>query len=88
MTIRDDQEPTPKKVADLANQEADLDRTALIGIFGSEKAPHALVREGSGEILRVGLGDKVGSRKVAAIGVDHLVLARGSFTKVLRLPKS
>lgn len=88
MTLRKDQEPTPPQVAEIANEEAKLDRTALIGVFGSQSAPGALIRTGSGEIEKVALGDKVDGRTVEAIGEDHLVLARGSSTKVLRLPKS
>ncbi|NNE53875.1 MAG: pilus assembly protein PilZ [Sulfitobacter sp.] len=87
MPLRKDQEPTPPQVAELANEAANLDRTALIGVFGSQSAPGALIRGGSGSITRVTLGDKLDGRTVAAIGEDHLVLARGSTTKVLRLPR-
>lgn len=86
MTLRKEQEPTPSKIARMANQEAELDRTALIGIFGSSSAPGALVRESSGRTVRVQVGDSIEGRRVEAIGDDHLVLARGGQTKVLRLP--
>ncbi len=41
--------PTPKKVSDLATEKADLSSTALIGIFGSDSTPGALIREGGGQ---------------------------------------
>ena len=83
----DDQKPTPAEVAKHATEEAKLERTALIGIFGEESAPQALIRQRSGQILKVATGDKVGNQEVAAIGEDHLVLKRGGNTKVLRLPQ-
>ncbi|SDF39241.1 pilus assembly protein PilZ [Sulfitobacter delicatus] len=79
--------PTPKKVTDLATEKADLSRTALIGIFGSEATPGALIREGGGKISRVKVGDQVAGGVVAAIGEGALVLSSRRGNKVLRLPK-
>lgn len=79
--------PTPKKVTDLATEKADLPRTALIGIFGSEATPGALIREGS-RISRVRVGDQVAGGVVAAIGEGALVLSSRRGNKVLRLPQS
>jgi hypothetical protein len=86
MTDETLQEPTPEKIADLATTKAHLPRLALIGIFGSATVPAALVREKSGTTTRVSTGDKIARHTIAAIGADHIVLARGAQTKVLRLP--
>jgi hypothetical protein len=83
-----DQAPTPGKIAALANEEADLDRTALIGVFGNVSDPGALIRKPSGSVLKVKVGDHVDGGTVRAIGNDHLILARGEKTTVLRLPQS
>lgn len=88
MTLRDSQQATPEQIADLATTEARLPRLALIGVFGSETAPAALVRDASGIISRVTPGDRISRHTVTAIGADHLVLSRNGQTKVLRLPES
>tara|TARA_R110002110_G_scaffold23490_2_gene89421 strand:+ start:1594 stop:1860 length:267 start_codon:yes stop_codon:yes gene_type:complete len=87
MSTTETQEPTPTHVADLATEHTRLDRTALIGIFGSEAAPGALVRTPDGNIARVGIGDRIAGGTVAAIGQDQVVLAMGNRTKALKLPK-
>ncbi|APE43895.1 pilus assembly protein PilZ [Sulfitobacter alexandrii] len=87
MSNTDTQHPTPRNVADLATTEARLDRTALIGIFGSETAPGALVRTPNGRITRVGLGDTVAGGTVAAIGEGQLVLNVRGRAKALKLPQ-
>ena len=79
--------PTPKKVTDLATEKADLSNTALIGIFGSDSTPGALIREGGGKISRVEVGDQVAGGVVAAIGQGTLVLSSRRDNKVLRLPQ-
>ena len=79
--------PTPKKVSDLATEKADLSSTALIGIFGSDATPGALIREGGGKISRVEVGDQVAGGVVAAIGKGTLVLSSRRGNKVLRLPQ-
>ena len=79
--------PTPKKVSDLATEKADLSSTALIGIFGSDATPGALIREGGGKISRVEVGDQVAGGVVAAIGQGTLVLSSLRGNKVLRLPQ-
>ncbi len=87
MSDTEPQQPTPRNVADLATSAARLDRTALIGIFGSDAAPGALVRTRNGRIARVGIGDKVAGGTVAAIGGDQLVLNVGGRAKALKLPR-
>lgn len=88
MSTADPHPATPENVAKLASVDADLPRIALLGIFGSDAAPMALVRERSGKIARVAIGDKISIGTVAAIGIDQLVLRRSNgATKTLRLPK-
>ena len=79
--------PTPKKVSVLATQKADLSSTALIGIFGSDSTPGALIREGGGKISRVEVGDQVAGGVVSAIGQGTLVLSSRRGNQVLRLPQ-
>lgn len=80
-------EVTQKGVAQLATQTVHLDRIALLGIFGTQSAPAALVREADGDTQRVSVGDRVAGGTVTAIGDDRLVLSRATGQKVLRLPK-
>ena len=79
---------TNAKVAQLATEKAQLDRTALIGIFGSSNRPGALVRESNGRVTRVGVGDRIDGALVSAIGETRLVLSQRRGTKILELPSS
>ncbi len=78
--------PTSAKVAKLATTSTRLARTALIGIFGSESTPGALVRTGDGAITRVTIGDRIAGGIVAAISSDALILSARGGNKVLKLP--
>lgn len=80
--------PTPKKVAKLATEKASLSRTALIGIFGSDANPSALIRSDGGDIAKVKVGDTFQGSVVSAISNDSLVLARRGKAKVLTLPRA
>lgn len=88
MSIREDQEPTPAHVAEMANETARLDRLALIGVFGSETARAALIRARDGQIQRVAVGDIVAGKTVSAIDQDRVILTRGSQSSTLELPNS
>ncbi|MFT6674685.1 MAG: Tfp pilus assembly protein PilP [Sulfitobacter sp.] len=79
---------TPQKVADLATEQVRLERTALIGIFGSTAAPGALLRGHNGKIERVTIGDRFGGGTVAAISEDSLILTKRGKNTVLKLPKA
>jgi hypothetical protein len=79
--------PAPAKVERLATQEAHLPRTALLGIFGTEDAPSALVLLPQGKTQIVGVGDKIGKGIVVAIGTDQIVLARSGTQHILRMPR-
>ncbi|KPP88706.1 MAG: hypothetical protein HLUCCO07_11780 [Rhodobacteraceae bacterium HLUCCO07] len=61
-------------------------RTVLIGIFGDQESPGALLRSSSGQVQRVKLGDDALGGKVMAIGDGAIVIASGQGTKVLKLP--
>lgn len=79
---------TPDHVAALANQKAKLPRLALLGVFGTEATPGALIRTPDGKVHRVAPGDRIANRTVAAIGADKVMLSNGGATKALRMPKS
>ncbi|UWR23722.1 type II secretion system protein N [Sulfitobacter sp. S190] len=87
MATGEDGTPTPAKVKDLATEQARLDRTALIGIFGSSNAPEALIMLPAGKTEKVKVGDSVAGGTVEAIGEDRLVLSRNGNQQVMRLPK-
>lgn len=77
-----------KKVAAAATQKGEirLDRMALIGTFGTETNRHALVRQASGRIVKVKMGEKVAGRRVVAIGNGEVFLRAGSGTTRLEMP--
>ncbi|MCX7559464.1 pilus assembly protein PilZ [Sulfitobacter sp. F26204] len=86
MILKDTQEPTSQHVADLATQRVKLPALALIGVFGNETNPAALIRGHNGEIQRINVGDTVAGSLVAAIDIDRVILAKGAQTKILGLP--
>ena len=79
--------PTPPEVEKLATQQARIEGTALIGIFGTPQAPHALIRLPRGETQSVSVGDSIAGATVEAIGEDLLVLSRMGSEQVLRMPR-
>ncbi|KIN76694.1 pilus assembly protein PilZ [Sulfitobacter mediterraneus] len=88
MTSQTSQGQTPPQVAKLATEQVRLERTALIGIFGSNAAPGALIRTNRGKFERVAVGDKVAGGIVAAISEDSLVLAKRGKTTLMKLPQT
>lgn len=78
--------PTPPKVIELATQQAQLPRTALLGVFGPTAAPRALIRTPQGATQTVDVGDTIAGATVAAISDGMLVLKRKGSEKILRLP--
>ena len=88
MSTSEIQEPTPANVAELATKSARLPALALIGIFGSEATPAALIRNKDGSFQRVIVGDSIAGRQVAAIGKDRVILSRGTKTQTLTLPNT
>lgn len=87
MASKEENLPTPENVAILATKKSTLSRIALIGIFGSDANPSALLREDYGSFARVTIGDSFNGGVVEAIGTDSLILSRGGKTKVMKLPR-
>ncbi|WP_121061736.1 amidophosphoribosyltransferase [Chachezhania antarctica] len=79
---------TSEKVADLATSSTDqnLHNLTLIGILGSETSPKAMLRLGSGRVVTVKPGDRIGLRKVAAIDTDSILLTGDFANRRLTLP--
>lgn len=63
-----------------------LSGLTLIGTFGTETEPGALLRTSGGRIHRVTPGDSVGGRRIAAIGVGEVVLESGGRSERLEMP--
>mgnify|MGYP003110714258 CR=1 FL=1 len=87
MATQDAGTPTPPTVEKFATKEAKLERTALIGLFGSASAPKALIRLPRGETRTVTVGDRIAGGTVGAIGEDRLVLLRGNRQEVMQMPR-
>ncbi len=64
-----------------------LGRTNLIGVFGTQNARYALVRESGGRLVRVRVGDRVDGGRVTAINQSELSYQRGGETVRLRMPR-
>ena len=66
----------------------DPTRPRLIGIFGREDAPNALLRLPSGLMRRVARGDRIGAATVAAIDAEAVILVQGGRTERIAMPAS
>ena len=64
----------------------ELNRTNLIGIFGTRQNSVALIRLASGRIIKVKVGDRFYGWKVLTIHQDKIELANGKKQETLRLP--
>ncbi|APX25134.1 MULTISPECIES: amidophosphoribosyltransferase [Salipiger] len=80
---------TPPAVAATATKRADIPRSGpvLLGIFGRDSAPRALVRLPGGRTASVRVGDRVGNRRVVAIDETRIALARNGKGYWLDLPQ-
>ncbi|WP_269142424.1 pilus assembly protein PilP [Sulfitobacter mediterraneus] len=88
MTSQTSQGQTPPQVAKLATEQVRLDSIAVIGIFGSNAAPGALIRTHRGKIERVAVGDKVAGGVVAAISENAVILNKRGKTTQMKLPQT
>lgn len=79
---------TPQTVAEIATTQTKLDRTTLIGTFGSASAPGAIIRLRNGETARVMVGDTLDGQTVRAIDDSRVMLSRAGRQTVLSLPQS
>lgn len=78
---------TSDHVAKLATTQAQLNNLALLGTFGSDAAPAALVRLATGRVKRIERGDTLSGRRVMAIDAGRVLLSGATGEQVLRLPK-
>lgn len=80
---------SPDNVAKIATTRADIPRSGpmLIGVFGKEDSPKALIRLPSGKVHEVTRGDRLGTDMVLAIAADEVILKGGSATTRLSLPR-
>ena len=82
--------PLTRETTDLATQTDRLPNSdvVLLGTFGTESAPGALLRFRSGKVQRVALGDRVPGGRIVAIDDQHLILSRNGGTQRLTIPGS
>ena len=64
----------------------ELNRTNLIGVFGTTRNAIALIRLASGRIIKVKVGDQFDGWRVLTIDKDKIKLANGKKQETLRLP--
>ncbi|KMK67353.1 Type IV pilus biogenesis [Puniceibacterium sp. IMCC21224] len=79
---------TPTNVAQSATTHAEINlrKITLLGTFGSQTAPEALLRLPDGEITKVTPGDRLGRNTVIAIDSDRVALQRGNTAHWLTIP--
>ena len=64
----------------------ELNRTNLLGTFGTEKDPSALIKLASGEVIKVRVGDRFSGWRVFEIHKEKILLRNGRVQEVLRIP--
>ena len=64
----------------------ELNRTNLIGVFGTTRNAIALIRLASGRVIKVKVGDQFDGWRVLTIDKDKIKLANGKKQETLRLP--
>lgn len=76
-------------MADIATSEARLPTSGpvLLGTFGADTAPSALLRLPNGEILRADQGDNTPAGTILGIAHDHVILTRHGRVKTLSMPR-
>ncbi|MDX5357293.1 MAG: hypothetical protein LPK12_06090, partial [Rhodobacterales bacterium] len=65
-----------------------LGRTNLIGVFGTANNRYALVRESSGRLIKVKIGDRIDGGRVTAISASELSYQKGGNTVRLAMPRT
>ena len=80
---------TPRETLDAATEENALPsgRLALLGTFLNADGARALIRTASGKIATVTPGTTIGNARVVAIEEGKMVIARGTRTTTLKMPK-
>lgn len=64
-----------------------LDKTALIGIYGTPSNRYAMIRTAGGRYKKVSVGDRIDSGRIQAITASELRYQKGSRLVTLALPK-
>lgn len=79
---------TPGNVADTATQPRmiDLGEVSVLGVFGSQTEPKALVRMPSGKTIRVETGSETDAGRVAGIDERGIVLEKAGRTRRITMP--
>ncbi len=82
--------PTKASVAKQATfaNAINLSKVNLIGVYGTPSMRYALVRLGTGRVVRVKVGDRVDGGKVAAIGDQELRYMKNGRNVVLAMPRN
>lgn len=85
-----DTTPTPAGVAQVATQRTrtNLGQIVLLGIFGTQAAPQALLRLPNGRVARVSPGDRVGHDTVYAIDAARIALGQNGRARWVGMPDS
>ncbi|SEL02529.1 pilus assembly protein PilP [Roseivivax marinus] len=80
---------TPENVAKTATTHADFDRhdTMVLGVYGDENAPEALLRTPDGKVARVRKGERLGRHTIVAIDETRVaLLTRGGRARWIEMP--
>ena len=72
-------------MATLSNR-LELDRTNLLGVFGSKNNPYALIMLSNGEMLKLSIGDQFLGWRVYAIDQTTVHVQNGKNQEILRIP--
>ena len=72
-------------MATLSNR-IELDRTNLLGVFGSKSKPYALIMLSTGEIIKISVGDQFLGWRVYGINENTVHVQNGMKHEVLRIP--
>lgn len=82
------QEQTPAKAAYAATEKSAgaLSGLILLGTFGADAAPRALVRTSGGDVVALKIGDRIGQSPIIAIETGRLAYNKGGRTEWLQQP--
>ena len=72
-------------MATLSNR-LELDRTNLLGVFGSKNNPYALIMLSNGEMLKLSIGDQFLGWRVYGIDQTAVHVQNGKNQEILRIP--
>lgn len=77
----------PEKIATVAVKLPPKNALMLIGIFGKEDAPQALIRTPSGKIEQVTKGSRIANYPVLAVTAEAVTLQVSGQARQLTLPQ-